>query len=109
MTVLARNNGVFLAAASREVIPYLGLLPEMICNGDAPIHENLANNYPWFSGWTTDSKATVDSEGVYRYPQDPPLTPICTYTKDDVIVYQYDYGIVCVIEQGTFTKWARFD
>lgn len=39
---------------------------------------------------------TLDADGTYRYPQDPPLYPLISMETRDGTLYQYDYGIVAI-------------
>ena len=53
---------------------------------------------------------TVDEDGVYEYPEDPPLYPMAAFRfpESDVTVYVYQYAMVAVVDPET-TLITRMD
>lgn len=87
-----------------EIREALGLIPQMLSS--ALIHEvdslknRLANNYPFFSGWSK-FKGEVDKDFIARITGET-LYPLARYTlgiKGDQAIIQYDCGwLLCFHE-----------
>ena len=86
-----------------QLVEALGLIPSFIeeisrnTQPDANLDLDLAQAYgfpmPPMEG------GAVRLDGVYTYPDDPPLVPMCCYLLSEygnLLVYQYQYGITAV-------------
>lgn len=51
----------------------------------------------------------VDEDGVYYYPEDPPLYPYYAMTRGKETIYQYEYGIVSIIREDGSQFITRLD
>ena len=86
----------------------LGRLPEMFDAGlrsAGPIHLGMLNAYGF--GGSPMTGGTVADNGVYTYPEDPPLYPIAKMEGGPAVVWVYDYGICAIVEDHTTVY--RFD
>lgn len=39
---------------------------------------------------------TIDHNGIYKYPEDPPLHPLLMISRDNDIMYFYEYDIIAL-------------
>jgi len=64
-----------------------------------------------YGGFRYPFSGTVDTDGVYRAPEDPPLEPYVTIGYlGRFTMYQYPYSIVALRDNDTGeTKIGRFD
>jgi len=93
-----------------DVVQACGILTNYALMGNATISANLAANYTYFTGWSEPHKdAAMDDEGVYQYPEDPPLHPLIKLEQGNEEVFIYPYAIVCVRVGGKFAHTARMD
>lgn len=44
------------------------------------------------------SGGTLDKDGTYRYPGDPPLAPLIRIDRGDEVFYQYPHAIVVIVD-----------
>lgn len=104
-------NPDFVPEAER-LIEACGFLPTMMIesqNPDSSLKAALEENYPFGANWNSDG--VIDEQGVYRYPEDEPLSPIMSITNKltDDVAYIYQYGIVAARnEKGEYVT-GRFD
>ena len=102
------NGGV-----PQKMIGALGILPQWAAQAydfDNNFKDALIHNYGCFYGGAMEG-GTVDSEGVYSYPEDPDLYPLAVmtapYTTDKVFFYEYSM-VGVLTEAGNFWM-SRFD
>ena len=85
-----------------DIIESLGLIPPWVAEAEATgqtIKASLIENYgPFYMGDMTGG--TIDGDGVYTYPDDPPLYPLVKAEHNGETFYQYHYGIVAVTTDG---------
>ena len=100
---------------SRE---HLGLIPEFFISAtqgseDATLDAvaDAMDEVYQYGGFRYPFSGTVDADGVYRAPEDPPLEPYVTLGYlDRFTLYQYPYAIVALRDNDTGeTKIGRFD
>ena len=97
---------------------YLGLVPEFFISATQGAEEatldavaDAMDEVYQYGGFRYPFSGTVDAEGVYRAPEDPPLEPyVAIQYLDKFTLYQYPYGIVALRDTDTGeTKVGRFD
>lgn len=92
------------------IIEACGLLPYFVNNPTSDFNERIRdrmqNNYQFFAGWRSLSadKATLTSEGIYKYPKDPDLYPLMFIRQGTDIIFIYEYGIVISVEDMKFDE-----
>lgn len=90
-----------------------GILPRFALVGDGPLHKNMENNYQFFDQWRK-TETTVSEVGVYRYPGDPDMYPLCqidavTAEGQKETIFIYDYAMVAYMLDGEFQGSTRMD
>ena len=76
---------------------------------DQSIKEGLLSMYQY--GVHEMTGGTIDEEGIYSYPEDPPLAPLLSISEQSTgeIVYVYPYGIVAFTHPDEDTYVTRMD
>ena len=104
MIVSVDPNGHFKASGAKmdRLVEACGLLPLFAaqCYGEGlkdpeAFQKQMVSIYG-FGDYRMDG--TVDSEGVYNYPEDPPLHPLValSYPENPIEVLIYQYAILAV-------------
>jgi len=77
----------------------LGRLPYFMNNLDnRSLKEQMIEEYFKNAGPCYEiEKASVDIDGVYRYPQDDDLYPIFLFLRDNERVFIYPYALIAII------------
>lgn len=97
---------------------WLGLIPEFFISATTEAGDGTLNTVAdamdevyMYGGFRYPFSGTVDYEGIYRAPEDPPLEPyVAIQYLDKFTLYQYPYGIVALRDTDTGeTKVGRFD
>jgi hypothetical protein len=104
----------FKGVPQSRLVEALGIVPSFVAYAavEAPevtaraVLDAMAEAYGFYMG--DMEGGTVDAEGVYQYPDDPPLYPLVRWKLDDVTVYMYQYAIVAVQDKDT-TIVTRMD
>jgi len=111
----ARYNPVAYPEVTRE---HLGILPEFFIHatqeaGDATLGAvaDAMDEIYGYGGFCYPFSGTVDTDGVYRAPEDPPLEYLATISYlDRFTMYCYPYAITAIRDNDTGeTKIGRFD
>jgi len=95
---------------AHHLIESLGFIPAWLSSAlDYPnIRSALIDQYQYYMGDFVGG-GEIDSNGVYTFPDDPPLYPIIEMKLRDETFYQYPYGIVATVNDNG-EKWiSRFD
>ena len=105
-----RDNGV----QPHSLIDAMGVLPYWLIEGRLSREgymEALKRQYDFWSGYMAEKggESTIDEDGVYHYPEDPPFYPIAKLTDGDETCYIYRYSMVAVIDGEGDWKLARID
>lgn len=86
-----------------DLIQSLGLLPQMIHTWPESLtwKQWIDVCYAHGGGWDPFGPWRLDKDGTLTYldASDPPYKPIAKYTLDAHIIYQYDHGWVCHLNQ----------
>ena len=92
-----------------EIATALGFIPAWLskANEYPNIKTALIDQYVYYMGDITGGE--IDSDGVYRYPEDPPLYPLASAELDGERFYQYQYGIVATVTSDGQQWVSRFD
>lgn len=97
-----------------DIVASLGLIPDILGNAVASGSESFRSALESSYGFPLRDMigGTVDN-GIYKYPQDPDLYPICSYImkckdKPTVSILQYRYGIMH-IDEGNTSYTVRMD
>ena len=72
----------------------------------AQVYDTMVSMYPFYMG--PMEGATISPEGVWEYPEDPPLYPLSKQSRGGVSVYIYQYSLVAVTD-GEETYMTRMD
>ena len=96
----------------KQIIEMLGLVPNWAAEGlvndaDGGMKETLINNYPYYGGAMTGG--TIEEDGTYHYPEDPPLYPLVSMRGKNETFFMYEYGMVAVRTDAGNHWMARFD
>ncbi len=96
---------------SDDIIASLGLIHGWAIGADeySNFKDCLLDHYgQFYGGALTGGK--VNEEGYYVYPADPDLIPLVKWEHKDEILYQYQYGIVAVVNKVNNEQWiTRMD
>ena len=110
MTVDPLN--AFEGVGEGKLLEAMGLIPYFIadCSDVVPegvtteeFNDQLQRIYGFsLGGNMLDNGGEISSEGVYRYPEDPPLSPLAEFKcpKQDITVFVYRYAFVAVRGKG---------
>ena len=88
----------------------LGSLPSWVMNPtffEFPLKEALDKQYGFGLFETKGGK--VSKDGIFSYPEDPDLYPIAEIIRGDETFYQYQYGIVAIIQKDGSSFVTRMD
>ena len=55
-----------------------------------------------------DMGGIIDKEGIYRYPDDPPMQPFMTWETEAGTVYFYPYSVMGIPKDNSYTT-VRMD
>jgi hypothetical protein len=50
-----------------------------------------------------DMNGVIDKEGIYRYPNDPPMPPFMTWETEAGTVYFYPYSVMGIPKDDSYT------
>ncbi len=84
-----------------------GLIPMFLKNDEEPIKDNLEAGYG-FGNLIEMTGGNVEKNGMYYYPEDPPLAPYIKFVKAGETLYIYPYGIVAIVDASN-TFVSRMD
>ena len=106
----------FKHAPLKALYEVMGLLPYITLAGFdngvgdtvAAVYKGMVTAYGF--GDMSYKGGSVDEEGVYRYPEDPPLAPVARFEREGtpVKVYIYQYALICVTD-GENAIFSRMD
>lgn len=83
-----------------RLVESLGILPMWIDSDDErTARQQFEAKYEF--GVHEMRGGTIDENGVYQYPEDPPLYPLATMQHLDDIIHFYQYAIVGIVNQTT--------
>lgn len=102
-------NQAFPQAAPIDLIKACGYIPGWIMsNPDLPMRDALDTNYAFAGGFQPFDGPSLDAQGRFLYPGDPPLDPLLVLTRGNETLRQYKYGLVA-LTTGDKTEFARLD
>ena len=93
-----------------DLMMSLGYIPGWVVNQEffeKPLKEALDLQYGFGMFEMTGGEVTED--GVYKYPQDPDLYPLIKITRGEETLYQYQYGIVAIVQKDGSAFVTRMD
>jgi hypothetical protein len=105
------------ATVLKQCLQGCGILPNMMVGTKDTIADNLEENYQFGCGWQpAEGDVAEIKEGVFLYPDDPPLYPYMKAQQVDEneqphgeVVWIYPYAQVCVTMDGKLVKRQRMD
>ena len=68
--------------------------------------DRMEKNYRYFHSWRTTTD--IDEDGVYHYPEDPPLYPFVSMRHKGDIMYLFPHQMVAIVSPEC-TIISRFD
>lgn len=89
-----------------------GILPQFASGPHDTVEKNMEKNYQFFMGWSDPNPATVDEDGTFNYPGDPPMAPLAKIVgnrEKGEVVYIYPHAFVGVTHNGKLVKYTRMD
>ena len=96
--------------SQRDIISMCGFIPEWVAyedNQDLSFMEVFKKEYQF--GFLGDLNATITKDGVWKYEGDPDLYPLIKIEKENETMYQYNYGLVSVVNKDGTTHTIRMD
>jgi hypothetical protein len=103
-------TGYHSAYNSEHILELLGLPPLWALDGRTihlPLKETFEHFYPF--GLYEFKNAMITSDGVYHSPGDSDLHPYIKITRGKETFYQYDYGIVAIVQEDGSSFVTRMD
>lgn len=97
-------------ASEQDIIQACGYIPGWTVNkdySDDSLKDALDKQYGF--GLFEDNIARVDEEGKYIYPGDQDFYPLIKITRNEEILYQYQYGLVAIIDKEGNSFCTRMD
>jgi len=96
----------FTSVPQERLVDALGFIPEFVVaafelfpEGDSAedVYNAMVKVYRYGDyRFLSTNGGEVDSEGVYRYPEDPDLHPLVCFEQGDVKVFVYQHAIISV-------------
>ena len=96
VSVVIDPNNVYPDHRASVIFESLGLIPHFFMSAatEYDILDAMCQEYGFgrheFNGFS------IAEDGTLSYPGDPDLHPLAKFTRDDDVVYQYNYGIINV-------------
>jgi len=94
-----------------EIKETLGMLPFWVVNPnhfDLSLKEALTLQYG-FGGLYQSTGQTITKDGVYQYPEDPDLYPLIKIERGESTFYQYQYGLIAIVQKDGSSFCTRMD
>lgn len=88
----------------------LGLLPGWVVNSEfenVPLKKALNDQYGF--GMYENEEASIDENGVYKYPSDEDLYPLVKIIRGNEIFYQYEYALIAIVQKDGSSYCSRMD
>lgn len=116
MNIITWNSTAHFASTDHaRLVELAGLIPHWA----ATYHHTCGTLREYFERCYTfglsyhDGGAVVldqlgNGDGVYNYPEDPPLYPIMKIETGDAICYVYEYGLISFIEKQDDGSFKQF-
>jgi len=96
--------------AKQNLAEACGLIPNWVMDyeyDDLNMKDMLQKYYPF--GMFPIPKTTVSDSGVFSYPEDPDLYPLVKMSRGEEIIYQYQYGLVAIVQPDGSAFCTRMD
>ncbi len=93
-----------------NLIRTFGFIPQWALNSefeDKPLKEALDIQYGFGLYELTDTK--IKDDGTWKYPGDPDLFPILKLKRGNETLYQYNYGLVAIVQEDGSSFCTRMD
>jgi len=101
-------NNKFMRDDPNRLLGSLGIIPNFITNDTKDVIQEALNRYQF--GGPEMKGGEVDKDGVYLYPQDPPLYPLASCMAGGKRIYIYQYGMISFVDLITReANTYRFD
>jgi hypothetical protein len=100
----------YTQASLEQVLEICGLLPYWVTDPDLfhlPLKEALTKSYGF--GELSEMQGFVECDGVLRYPEDPTMWPLLRINRGDEVFWQYEYGIVLLVDSNGNNFITRMD
>ena len=80
-----------------RILEACGAIPAWIVHGDQSLgfQERVTKEYGYPVSQSTGG--TIDPDGTYHYPEDPPLYPLISIQDGGEFCYQYEHSMVAFI------------
>lgn len=109
LTATFDPNSAFPQARNAQLLEACGFIPGWIVeNPELSFRDALDQNYAFAGGFQPFDGPSLDAQGRFTYPGDPPLNPLLELTRGDEVLRQYQYGLVA-LTTGDKTEFARLD
>ena len=94
-------TGSYTTETAQYIMEACGILPYWVASWPqlGTLLEHLNQQYGF--GIYEMTGGTLSDDGIYQYPEDPPLAPLISIQTMNGVFYQYLYGIVAIpMEDG---------
>lgn len=89
----------YTSVPDRALLEACGMILYWIVEDDSDtLQEQVNKNYQF--GMYEMKGGTVTPEGIYEYPEDPPLYPLVKWERGDEVAYMYPHAIMSFIHKG---------
>lgn len=102
--------GKFGHYANQDMNNILGFLPGWVANPEYfefPLVEALDKQY--CCGMNDTPEVTITEDGIYKFPGDQDLHPILVMKRGTETFYQYEYGLVAIVQEDGTSYATRMD
>ncbi len=96
--------------SEENLIATLGFIPGWALNSefeDKPLKEALDVQYGF--GLYEMTGSTIEEDGTWKYPEDPDLFPILELKRGNETLYQYEHGLVAIVQEDGSSFCTRMD
>lgn len=117
--IITYNKKKYPDMTTNQLMAWGGLIPLWVMEWnlrkamgvDVTLFDHLDKQYEARAGLGIkgrDMGGIIDKEGIYRYPDDPPMPPYMTWETEAGTVYFYPYSVMGIPKDDSYTT-VRMD
>jgi len=117
--IITYNKKKYPDMTTNQLMAWGGLIPLWVMEWnlrkamgvDVTLFDHLNTQYEARAGLGIkgrDMGGIIDEEGIYRYPNDPPMPPFMTWETEAGTVYFYPYSVMGIPKDNSYTT-VRMD
>ena len=102
----------FIPRHPRATLELMGYIPNFLDDNDPrPACEQINEKYSYGGGWSplVPKRWTMLSGERLKYPEDPPLSPMCELRMRDERIVLYPSSVVAIIQPDGSFEVCRLD